>query len=235
MSVVHSAECYHNVTDSSGSVTGCQHSSWQTDWYALPVSLHQTSVSNNAALSAPFSTITVTKCHDVTHFLRMCFVENLSLVFKKKLRSVSDIIFIQSNLQLIRLSRRHILWSNVGLRALLKGPTAVQILWPHQGWNHRPCRSKSSSLTTMLQAAPDMPQIWFDSGTKFSFVWRIFIIEFTQGIAGAAVATPPAQSAHSENRAGELISSPELISSSCFQSHQPTKPHRDQHSGQKRS
>ena len=33
--------------------------------------------------------------------------------------------FIQSNLQLIRLSRRHTPWSNVGLRALLKGPTAV--------------------------------------------------------------------------------------------------------------
>ena len=52
--------------------------------------------------------------------------------------------FIQSDLQLIRLSRRHTPWSNVGLRALLKGPTAVQILsWPHQGSNHRPCRSKS--------------------------------------------------------------------------------------------
>ena len=39
--------------------------------------------------------------------------------------------FIQSNLQLIRLSRRHNPWSNVGLRASLKGPTAVQILsWP---------------------------------------------------------------------------------------------------------
>ena len=31
----------------------------------------------------------------------------------------------KSNLQLIRLSRRHTLRSNVGLRALLKGPTAV--------------------------------------------------------------------------------------------------------------
>ena len=41
----------------------------------------------------------------------------------------------------------------MGLRALLKGPTAVQILsWPHLGSNHRPCGSKSSSLTTMLQA-----------------------------------------------------------------------------------
>ena len=29
--------------------------------------------------------------------------------------------FIQSDLQLIRLSRRHTPWSNVGLRALLKG------------------------------------------------------------------------------------------------------------------
>ena len=43
----------------------------------------------------------------------------------------------------------------MGLRAVLKGPTAVQILsWPHQGSNHRPCGSKSSSLTTTLQAAP---------------------------------------------------------------------------------
>ena len=42
---------------------------------------------------------------------------------------------------------------HVGLRALLKGPTAVQILpWPHQGSNHRPCGCKSSTLTTTLQA-----------------------------------------------------------------------------------
>ena len=41
------------------------------------------------------------------------------------------------------------------LRALLKGPTSMQILsWPHQGSNHRPCRSKSHGLTTTLQAAP---------------------------------------------------------------------------------
>ena len=34
-------------------------------------------------------------------------------------------------------------------------PTAVQILsWPHWGLNHRPCGSKSSNLTTTLQAAP---------------------------------------------------------------------------------
>ena len=33
----------------------------------------------------------------------------------------------------------------MGLRALLKGPTAVQILsWPHQGSNQRPCGPKSS-------------------------------------------------------------------------------------------
>ena len=63
--------------------------------------------------------------------------------------------FIQSDLQFIRLSRRHTTWSNVGLRALLKGPTAVQIFsWPHQASNHRPCRSKSSTLTTTLQTAP---------------------------------------------------------------------------------
>ena len=35
--------------------------------------------------------------------------------------------FIQSDLQLFRLSRRHTPWSNVGLRALLKGASAVQI------------------------------------------------------------------------------------------------------------
>ena len=62
--------------------------------------------------------------------------------------------FIHSDLQLIRLSRRHTPWSNVGLRALLKGLTAVQILsWPQQGSNHLPCGFKSSSLTTTLQAA----------------------------------------------------------------------------------
>ena len=62
--------------------------------------------------------------------------------------------FIQSDLQLIRLGRRHTPWSNVGLRALLKGPTAVQILsWPHLGSNHRPCGSKPSSLTATLQAS----------------------------------------------------------------------------------
>ena len=62
--------------------------------------------------------------------------------------------FSQSNLQLIWLSRRHTPCSNVGLRALLKGPTAVQIVsWPHQGSNHQPCGSKPSSLTTTLQAA----------------------------------------------------------------------------------
>ena len=61
--------------------------------------------------------------------------------------------FIQSDLQWIRLSRRHTPWSNVGLRASLKGPTAVQILsWPHQGSNPRPCGSQSISLTAMLQA-----------------------------------------------------------------------------------
>ena len=61
--------------------------------------------------------------------------------------------FIQSNLQLSRLIRRHAPWSNVGLRALLKGPIAVQILsWSHQDSNHRPCGCKSSSLTTTLHA-----------------------------------------------------------------------------------
>ena len=51
--------------------------------------------------------------------------------------------FIQSDLQLIRLSRRHTPRSNEGLRALLKGATAVQILsWPHQESNLRPCGSR---------------------------------------------------------------------------------------------
>ena len=45
----------------------------------------------------------------------------------------------------------------MGFRALLKGPTAVLILsWPHQGSNHRPCESKSISLTATLQAATGM-------------------------------------------------------------------------------
>ena len=43
--------------------------------------------------------------------------------------------FIQSDLQLIRLSRRHTPWSNVGLRALLKGPTAVQIFYRGRTWD----------------------------------------------------------------------------------------------------
>ena len=61
---------------------------------------------------------------------------------------------------MIRLSRRHTPWRNVGLRALLKGPTAMQILsWPHQGSNHRSCRSMSSSLTTRLQAVPTFMEI----------------------------------------------------------------------------
>ena len=46
--------------------------------------------------------------------------------------------FIQSDLQLIRISRRHTPWCNVGLRALLKGSSAVQILsWADQGSNPR--------------------------------------------------------------------------------------------------
>ena len=54
-----------------------------------------------------------------------------------------------------RLTVRHTPWSNVGLRALLKGPTAVQILsWPHQGSNHRPCGSKSSSINTTCYRLP---------------------------------------------------------------------------------
>ena len=69
------------------------------------------------------------------------------------------VAFIQSNLQLIRLSIRHTPWSNVGLRALLKGPTLVQMLsWPHQGSNHQPCGLTSSSLTTTLQAEPEPEQ-----------------------------------------------------------------------------
>ena len=72
--------------------------------------------------------------------------------------------FIQSDLQLIRLSRRHTPWSNVGLWALLKDPTDVQIL---SSPNHQPCGSKSSSLTTTLQAALKdkvREHIWRDFG-----------------------------------------------------------------------
>ena len=45
----------------------------------------------------------------------------------------------------------------------------------------------------------------------------------------------PYAPARSCNRAGELISSPELISDSCKQSNLPTKTRQDQQSGQKRS
>ena len=63
--------------------------------------------------------------------------------------------FIQSDLQLIRPSGRHTPWNNVGLRALLKGQQLCRSYQgPHQGSNQRPCGSKSSSLTTTLQAAP---------------------------------------------------------------------------------
>ena len=70
--------------------------------------------------------------------------------------------FIQNDFQLIRLSR-----SNVGLRALLKGPTAVQILsWPHQGSNHRPCGSKSSTLT------PLRPSVSFTMDFFYLFITK---------------------------------------------------------------
>ena len=79
--------------------------------------------------------------------------------------------FIQNDLQLTRLSRRHTPWSNLGLRAFEQ---AVQILsWPHQGSNHRPCGSKSSCLTSMLQAAPPVSwacwqkQCWALNDLKF--------------------------------------------------------------------
>ena len=65
--------------------------------------------------------------------------------------------FIQSDLQLIRLSWRHTPWSN-GFKGLAQGPNSLCsiISWPHRGSNHRLCGSKSISLTTMLQAAPGM-------------------------------------------------------------------------------
>ena len=72
--------------------------------------------------------------------------------------------FIQSDLQLIRLNRRHISWGKCAppTYPLAQGPTAVQISsWPHLGSNRRPCGSKSSSLTTLpreLQSsASDLP------------------------------------------------------------------------------
>ena len=58
-----------------------------------------------------------------------------------------DDAFIQSNLQLIRINRGQSPWSNVGLRALLKDPTAVQILpWLHWASNHQPSGSQSCTL-----------------------------------------------------------------------------------------
>ena len=58
--------------------------------------------------------------------------------------------FIQSNLQLIRLSRKQSPLEQCGV----KGSTAVQILsWPHQGTNQRPYGSKSCSLTFVLSPA----------------------------------------------------------------------------------
>ena len=56
--------------------------------------------------------------------------------------------FIQSDLQLIRLSRGQSPLEQYGV----KGPTAVRILlWPHLGLNHQ--RSGSQSCSTRLQAA----------------------------------------------------------------------------------
>ena len=60
--------------------------------------------------------------------------------------------FIQRGLRLIRQSRGTIPpWSNVGLRALLKGPAAVQILsWPHRGSDRRPRGFQSCNLKYWL-------------------------------------------------------------------------------------
>ena len=85
--------------------------------------------------------------------------------------------FIQSDLQLIRLSRRHTPWSNVGLRALLKGPTAVRISsWPHRGSNRRPCGSKSISLTATLQACKSLSTVTISVREKFVWLIVVFLI-----------------------------------------------------------
>ena len=57
--------------------------------------------------------------------------------------------FIQSDLQLIRLSRRHSPLEQCGVKGLAQGPNSCADLIVAT-----PCGSKSSSLTTTLQAAP---------------------------------------------------------------------------------
>ncbi|XP_061119540.1 uncharacterized protein LOC133142377 isoform X2 [Conger conger] len=59
---------------------------------------------------------------------------------QRRLRSSSR----KGNLQLIGLHEGQ--WSNVGLKALLKGPTAALILlWLHRGLNHQPSGSQSGT------------------------------------------------------------------------------------------
>ena len=81
--------------------------------------------------------------------------------------------FIQSDLQLIRLSSRHTPWSNVGLRALLKGQ---QLCRSYHGrtWDQTTdlCGSKSSSLTTAPLCWYSMEHIcWLMSSRVQGIKW----------------------------------------------------------------
>ena len=66
--------------------------------------------------------------------------------------------FIQSDLQLIRVVVREL----YGVKGLAKGPNSCADLIVATGSNHRPCWSKSNSLTTTLQAARRHPEMVVD-------------------------------------------------------------------------
>ena len=63
----------------------------------------------------------------------------------RTIRSYLADAFIQSHLQLIRLSRGPSLLEQCGVRGLI-------LLWLHRGLNHQPSRSQSCTLATRLQA-----------------------------------------------------------------------------------
>ena len=94
--------------------------------------------------------------------------------------------FIQSHLQLIRLSRRPTPWSIMGLRAMLKGQQL------HLGSNHRPCGSKSSSLTATLQAASNGRS----APTRNPLAVRRHQLRATPPVLSAAVMTASAARIH---------------------------------------
>ena len=66
-----------------------------------------------------------------------------------------------------------------------------------------------------------------DQLKKVKYKWK--------NVVGASVTTPPTQPARPKKHAGELISSPQLISDSCTQLNLPTRTRQDQQSGQKLS